>query len=204
RRGFAIGGLDDGGAPPDRALPARLELRLEAFAALRTLPRRGARAVVLLERSLDDPLGASQPGIVADPELRPAFGRRQTTERARQVTVPHDAGDSIGLEHVPQVVDHERVLGAVDSGHDRSASLPRPPPTPTAATIRPARTKSAFVTRLQWVQTAPEAMPIPSARRRLPERPERCAHTRPSMMLERIAPAVGRDPPPGTRIQGPI
>src|SRR5262245_7724930 len=201
-RCIAEAALDDGGSPPGGALPARLELRLEAFSALRALPLPRAGGVVLLERSLDDPLRARQLGIVEDPELRPTFGRRQATQRAREEAVPNHTPDPLGIEHVPQVIDHERVLGAVDPGHDGSASLPRRPPTPEAATIRPARTKSAFVTRLQWVQRAPEAMPIPRARRRSPARPERRAHTRPSMTLERIAPAVGRAPPLGKRITG--
>jgi len=80
--------------------------------------------------------------------------------------------------------------------------LLRRPPTPKAATIKPPRTKSALVTRLHSVQSAPEAMPSPRARRKFPEWRERLAQTRPAMTLVRMAPPVGRAPALGNRMMG--
>src|SRR5207245_10641172 len=102
------------------------------------------------------------------------------------------------IEHMLQVIDHERVRRAVDSlpvdrplAQPVAESLLRRPPTPKAATIKPPRTKSALVTRLQSVQSAPEAMPSPRARRKLPDWRERLAHRRPAMTVVRIALAGG-------------
>jgi hypothetical protein len=118
RRCFEVASLFWTSTTQRRTLPARFELRLKPLSTSWAFPD-FSLGWLFAERSLQHLLCGRQLLIIQDPQFRPAFVRWQPTRRTGKQAVANHTADSLSIEYMLQVVDHQCVLCAVDSLHNR-------------------------------------------------------------------------------------